>query len=159
VVALVAEGADVATVACATSDAAVAAIQGARQDSGVVHIWWLLTQLAEAARQAEFEDALQEIGLDVSARPEICDLVGAFGDAADRHFLREQGRSDFAEMAQLAAVESLTSLLGQHAASLYETTPSEVRTAARKLSTKAGFSQLAHEYFSRFIHRFLTYHL
>lgn len=77
----------------------------------------------------------------------------------DAHFRRKGGRTDIGEMAQLAAIESLTSLVGQRSKSLFGTTPAEVQKAVHDFSTKKGFSTLAHDFFSRFTQRFLTYHL
>src|SRR5439155_13379447 len=62
-------------------------------------------------------------------------------------------------MARLAAVESLTSLLSERAGGIFASGPAEIRDATQSFSTPAGFRQLYHDYFSRFIERFLTYHL
>jgi hypothetical protein len=62
-------------------------------------------------------------------------------------------------MAQMAAAEAITSTLSGTLTSLFGTTAAEVQQAVRGCSTKAGFADLAHDFFSRFTTRFLTYHL
>jgi hypothetical protein len=131
----------------------------ASEDAGLAYSVWLLAQFARAARQDDFADALREAGMVVPDAPGVFDVAASFSDAVDRRLCRTHGRTDLGEMAQLAAVESLTSLLGERSTRLYKTTPAEVAEAAYGLSTTRGFGTLAHDFFSRFAHRFLTYHL
>jgi len=160
VIALIAEGADVAEVAQATTEAALRGLELAKNNPGLVHATHLLTQVVLAARQPDFAEALGAAGMSVgSSNPDIFTLAGAFSEALDRRLYRAPGCSDISEMAQLAAVESLTGLLGRNSVTLFGTTPVEVRQAAYELSTQNGFANLAHEFFSRFTQRFLTYHL
>ena len=51
----------------------------------------------------------------------ILDISGSFNDEMDRH-LRNGGRTDVGEMAQLAASESLTAVLSERAESLFGVT-------------------------------------
>ena len=62
-------------------------------------------------------------------------------------------------MAQMAAAECLTSILTERSRSLFGTSAAEVQDATRSCSTKTGFAVLAHDFFSRFTQRYLTYHL
>lgn len=157
-VATVADGADVAAVAATTTEAAAAGLDRAQRDPGIAEPFFLLTQVVLAARQPDFAEALRDAGLPVGDAPDVYELSGGFTEAADDR-LRRTGRTDLGEMAQHAATEALTALLRAKSANLYETTPEEVRRAARDLSTQAGFATLAHEYLSCFTRRFLTYHL
>jgi hypothetical protein len=159
VVELLAEGADAGTVAVATTDAALNGLEQARGDEGFAHTVWLLTQTVLAARNADFAGALARAGVRTEQDPGVLDVAAGFSDAVDRHLRKRHSATDLGEMAQLAGVESVTELLSRHSANLFETTPDEVRTAARELSTRAGFAELAHDFFARFARRFLTYHL
>ncbi len=159
VVALIADGGDVAEIAAATTVAAVRGLKGARNDAGLSHIVWLLMNVVLAARNGHFEEALREVGLDVAEAPSVYDLLGAFSDAVDRYLHHRGGRSDIGEIAQLAAVESLTALIGARTPNLFDATAEDVKNAARQLSTQKGFATLSHDFFSRFIQRFLSYHL
>lgn len=159
VVALIADGADPAAVAAATTEAAVKGLRLARNDDGLAHTVWLLTRVALAARTEDFPAALRNAGLDVPDAPGVVDVVACFSEAFDGHCHRTGGRTDLGEMAQLAAVEALDAVLSARAANLFGTTAAEVHAAARGMSTQAGFATLSHEFFTRFTQRFLTYHL
>lgn len=159
VIALIADDADVATIATATTEAALAGLRKARNDEGLVYSFFLLGRLANAAGADDFASALRAEGLLVSDSPNVFDVVTAFSETVDQRLHLTRRRTDLGEMAQLSAVEALTGLLGQRSANLFGTTPAEVRQAAGELSTARGFGALGHEFFARFTQRFLTYHL
>jgi hypothetical protein len=159
VVGLIAKGADAPEVAAATTQAARTGLDRARGDEGLTHCILLLARLLRAAREPDFAGALCDCGLTVPPAPDLFDLVAAFSDAVDRQLTRTCGRTDLGEMAQLAAVEALTTVLGGRSDNLFGITHAEVRRAARDLSTARGFGTLAHELFARFARRFLDYHL
>jgi hypothetical protein len=159
VVTLIAEEADAATVAMATTQAAKRGMELAQSDEGLVYTTYLLTRVVLAARQSDFADALDTAGIVVPSDPDLFDILGGFSDAVDRRLRKTASRTDIGEMAQLAAIESLTHLLGQSSAELFDTAVADMRRTARQFSTERGFATLAHDYFARFAQRFLTYHL
>jgi len=159
VVGLIAGNADVAVVADATMDAAQRGLEVAARDEGLRQSFWLLSRIALAARQDDFAAALKEVGVAVPAEPSVLNIVAGFTDAVDRHLRDSRGRTDIGEMAQMAATECLTSVLTERSRSLFGTTAAEVKDAVRSCSTKAGFSEFAHDFFARFTQRYLTYHL
>lgn len=158
-IAQIAGGADAAAIADATMDAAADGLELAARDAGLRHVFRLLTQVTLAAREEDFALGLREAGVTVPPNPTLFDLLGGFAEAVDEHLLRAGGRTDLGEMAQMAAAESLAALAGSGAASLYGTTPVEVKESVYRLSTERGFAGLAHEFFARVTERFLTYHL
>ena len=85
VVSLIAGGADVEQIAAASADAAEHGLERASQDEGLAHAFWLLTQIPQAARQANFSDRLWELGLTVSSEPTLFEIVAAFTRAVDGH--------------------------------------------------------------------------
>jgi hypothetical protein len=159
VVALLEGDGTVASIADATLEAARTGLELARGDVGLSHSLYLLTQITQAARQEDFAAALAEAGLKVSAAPTTFDLVAAYSEAMDGRLRARAARTDVGEMAQLAACESLSALVAERSQGLFGTTAVEVQRAVRELSTQAGFSALAYDFFSRFFQRFLTYHL
>ncbi len=159
VVELVAENAGVSVVADATMHAAEQGLELADSDEGLRQTFLLLSQVAVAARQEDFRSALFDIGIEVPTNPGVFSIVAGFTEAVDRHLRVTRSRSDVGEMAQMAAAECLTSVLGDRSRSLFGTTATEVQVAMRSCSTKAGFADLAHDFFSRFTQRYLTYHL
>ena len=63
------------------------------------------------------------------------------------------------EMARLAAVESLVAVCRRRPKGFFDTDADNVRGALAEHATSKRFGLLAHEYFSRFLGRFLSYHL
>jgi hypothetical protein len=160
VVGLLADGGDAGAVAAATTEAALQGLELARGDEGLTYCTWLLAQVALAARTDDFADALLDrIGVPFAGPPDIYDLIAGFSDAVDRRLTKTASRTDVGEMAQLAAVESLTALLSERASHLFGSTTDDVHRAACELSTQRGFGSLAHDFFARFAQRFLSYHL
>jgi len=159
VVGLVADGGDIAAIAGATSQAAQIGLDLAENDEGLKQTFYLLTQVVLAARDSDFQSALREIGVIVPAEATAFNIVAGFTDAIDKHLRKTQSRTDIGEMAQLAAVESITATLSPKLRNLFETTHVDVQQAVRDCSTQVGFANLAHDFFSRFTQRFLSYHL
>jgi hypothetical protein len=159
VVNLITGGADVERIAAASADAAEHGLERASQDEGLAHAFWLLTQIPQAARQSNFSERLWGLGLTVSSKPTLLEIVAAFMRAVDGH-VREIGqRSDLGEMAQHAASETLASLAGRALPSLFEPTASDVQRALAKLGTSDQFSIVARDFFSRLTSRSLGYFL
>lgn len=158
-VALLADGASVDAIADATLDAAHAGLEQAMRDPGLRHVFLLLTQVVLASREDNFAIELASLGVPVKGAPSAFELVGAFTDAIDNHMAQTGGRSDFGEMAQMAAAESLTELVAARSLTLFDSGTLDVHEAVESLSTQHGFSTLAHVFFAKFTKRLLNYHL
>jgi hypothetical protein len=159
VVGLVAAGADAGRIAAASAEAAEHAIERATRDEGLAHTFWLLTQIPQAARQANFRDQLWELGLNVSSNPTLLDIVAAFSSAIDRHLQGTGKRSDLGEMAQYCAAETLASLARRELPGLFGTNAADVQKALANLGTRHRFSVLTRDFFSRLTSRSLKYFL
>lgn len=139
--------------------AAQSGFMRAAKDEGLVQSLWLLTQIIEAADGPNFSQALRNAGLTVPDNPTLFDIVGAFSGTVDNHLFEQAARTDVGEMAQMAAVETLSSMVGQETRSLFGTTPADVQNAFQKFSSSKQFSDLGREFFSRFARRYLGYFL
>jgi hypothetical protein len=159
VVELIASGAKVEGIAAASAEAAENGLERASRDEGLAHVFWLLTQIPEAARGGNFSERLAELGLQVSNEPTLLEILAAFTRAVDSHVRHGGKRTDLGEMAQLAGSETLASLLGRELPSLFGPTAADVRLAVAKLGTSDQFSILAREFFSRLVSRSLGYFL
>ena len=80
-------------------------------------------------------------------------------DAVDRYVDGARQRTDFGEMAQLAAAESLSAVAGRFLPSLFGSTPDDVQRAIGRLASGNLFGELAHDFFSRLTRRHLDYFL
>jgi hypothetical protein len=159
VVGLIEGGAGTVQIANATITAAEKQLGFAARDNGVVETIWLLTQLPLAARTSDFPAALRRCGLDVSDSPGLLEIVGAVADTIDTRMPNCQGRTDLGEMAQMAAAEVLTQVVGANVNGLFGTTPGDVQTAFSKLATVRRFSTFAKNFFARFTNKCLGYFL
>lgn len=167
VVGLIAGGASAAQVANATITAAERGLASASNDKGLVDTIWLLTQLPLAAKSDNFAASLRKCGLNVSDNPTLIEIVGALSDAIDHRLFNNKGRSDLGEMAQMAAAETISQVIGPRLPRLFGTTSDDVRDAFAKLATVKQFSTFAKDFFARlmnkcldfFLSRALSYHV
>jgi hypothetical protein len=159
VVGLLSGGADVEMIAAASADAAEHSLEAASRDEGLAHAFWLLTQIPQAARQPDFANQLWELGLNVSSRPTLLEIVAAFTRAVDTHVSERGRRSDLGEMAQHAASETITTLAGLELPSLFGASASDVQKALAGLGTSDRFTIVARDFFSRLTSRSLGYFL
>jgi len=159
VVELISGGADVRDVAAAVSAAAEGSMIDAANDPAVRSAFYLLTQIPLAARKEQFVSELRILGLRLSNGPSLVEIVSALADAVDRQVRWAGGRTDFSEMVQLAATESLNAVAGRELPRLFGTTPEDVQNALAGLGTVKQFSVLARDFFARLTRRHLDYYL
>jgi hypothetical protein len=146
-------------IAAASAAAAESALRKAHADSAFGYAFWLLTQIPLAARSPNFISSLQKLGLRTESEPTMLAVLGAFTEAVDRRIKEVGGRTDFGEMAQLAAADSLLALAGRDLPSLFSPTPNDVKLALGRLAAPNRFAMLAREFFSRLTARYLDYFL
>lgn len=158
VVGLIAEGAGVSQVAGATITAAERGLNLASGDKALVETVFLLSQLPLAARSDDFVGALRAAGMDVPDSPGVMDVVAAFSEAVDAR-VTSGSRTDLGEMAQMAATETISKVVGERAPSLFAAGPEDVRSALAALGTTTRFSGFARQFFARLTNRCLDYFL
>ncbi len=148
-------------IAAQTLKAARSTLARASYDPGVRYTFYLLTQLVLASRSADWQGELDQHGISLSDQSSVFDLTAEVQGAIDRYIgSTATGATDLSEMAQQAAGEALTSLLGTQTPTIFGDSESEdLRNALRSLSTKKGFGQLGQRFFARFVARFLNFHL
>jgi hypothetical protein len=159
VVRLLALGEEVEQIAAASSLAAESSLPRLRNDPAFVSSIWLLTQIPRAARSDDFAGALRELGLHIGPTPGLMDIASALSEAVDRQVHGTGRRSDFGEMAQLSAVETITTFAGRNLPALFGSTSAEVKLAIGRLATVDQFRHMARDFFSRITIRCLDYYL
>lgn len=152
-------GAAAEEIASKSLHASEVAFAEAAHDAGFKYTVWLLTQVTLAAREEDFSNKLNKIGLDVPERSGLFDILGAFTKHIDSHLDRQKARTDISEMCQLAAVETLSEKCIERSRTLFGTTPETIQSAFKELSTRKNFAFLARDFFSRFTYRYLNYFL
>ena len=159
VVGLLEIGAGAEDVASASLTAAERGFRRASDDLGMRYTVWLLTQVALASRKDNFSGELNRLGIKVSKTPGLFEVVGAFTKNIDDYLTKHKARSDVSEMAQFAAVETLSEKSMQRSRSLFGTTPEDVHQAIREISKKKNFASFAKDFFSRFTCKYLSYYI
>lgn len=153
------DAAAVAAVADQTLQAARGGLERAKDDPGLLYAVYLLSQVALASRESDWERRLGRLGLDLGPQSSVLDLTAEFQGAVDDWLARRRHRSDVSEMAVRAAADSLAALVAPRAQTLFGDSGEELRLAVRSLSTKAGFADLGQAFFGRFISGFLNFYL
>ncbi len=159
VVALMRGGAGAAQVANATVTAAEKGLKAAPNDTGVIETIWLLMKLPFAARSDNFAEALLDCGVSVSQEPGLMEIVAAVTEAIDAKMPNNRGRSDLGEMAQMAAAETLSEVIGGRLSGLFGSTPEEVQKEFARLGTSKQFGIFAKDFFARFTYKSLDFFL
>ena len=150
----------VEAIAAETLDASRAGLDSAKHDSGVLHAFYLLTQVTLASRRTNWEDALARYGIRLAGDSTVFDLTTEIQAAIDRHVSESSsGATDLSEMAQQSVGEALLSLADSRTMNLFRGSGDEVRKVIRTLSTKKGFGELGQRFFGRFVARFLNFYL
>ncbi|MGA2897232.1 MAG: hypothetical protein ABSE27_06510 [Acidobacteriaceae bacterium] len=152
--------ADMTGIAAKTLDAARKGLDKAVADAGVHYTFYLLTQLALAARSPDWEAALDRHGIRLANDSSLFDFTAEVQDAIDRHLRQHpSGATDLSEMAQQSAGEAITSLAATRTGNLFGGSSDDVRNAMHSFSTKKGFGELGQRFFGRFVARFLNFYL
>lgn len=159
VIDLVRLGAGSSQVAIATTTAAERGLRLAGEDPGLIETVWLLTQLPVAARSRNFVHNLRRLGVQVSDAPGLMDIVGAFSDALDARIGQSSGKTDLGEMAQMAATETLSRVVGGELPNPLEVSPADVKKEFEQLRRYDRIVVFASRFFGRLAHRTLEYFL
>jgi hypothetical protein len=119
VVTLISGGASMARIAGATSRAVERSMIEAADDPTVRQTFYLLTQLPLAARAEDFGKELRRLGLRVGTRPTLIEIGNAMMESIDQFTWRLGRRTDYGEIAQLSAVESIQAVAGRELPDLF----------------------------------------
>lgn len=153
------QGSGVGTIAASAAEAAEGDLAAAARDPALLEAFWLLTQLPLAARGPSFVGDAKRLGLNLPKDPDFLEITAALAASIDRRVADLEGRTDLGEMAQMAAIESLTSIVGPRLPSLFTPTALEVQRAIGRLSGGDHFKILARTFFARLTQRVLHYFL
>ncbi len=159
VVALIDAEVDASGIAAATLRASDSGLDDAANDPGLIHTFWLLTQVPIAARDTQFGAALRRLGMDVSDEPEVFEIVAAYTEAIDKHLLNVGGRTDLGELAQLVGAEALAAFGHDRSRSLLGESPATVQRGFRELASGTQFAAVGQDFFARLVHRYLNSYL
>jgi hypothetical protein len=150
---------DPAKIASQTSEAAHRGLDLTKKDRGVADVSYLLMKVVWSARSDDLKQELAGLGMEVPAEASLLDVVGAFDEALDTRLRRAGHRSDLAEMARFAAVDTLASLCHQETGDLFGVSTEQTQEALRRYATPDRFGTVGRDFFGKFLYRFMDYHL
>ena len=139
--------------------AAEGAIKQAKNDVGLTQSLYLLIRILQATREPNPVAALDNMGIRLSDNATAFQMISQFQDLLDKTIIKRGPRTGVTEIAQQAAGETLSSMLGSLEQSLFKTSRNEILQTLRSTSTKAGFSKLGRTFFAQFLKRFLNFYL
>jgi hypothetical protein len=159
VVRLLEDGANVPELANAVAVAAENEIIAARGDPTLASTVWLLTQLPLAARSDRYAAELAALGFPQGSDASLVNIVAGFSAAVTSQQSSASRRTDLGVLAQQAAAETLSTLVGARMRSLFGISAEDVRIELAKFATKDRFAALARDFFARLTHKTLDYYI
>ena len=151
VVSLLGNGASAEDVAQASAIAVEKELRAAANDGLFVECIRLLAMIPLAARSEDFARAMRDVGIPVGDNPGLMEILSAMGKRLDRFALEHGHRSDFGELARRSLLSTLTAQISDQLPGLFGATPSDVQTAARRLSNSNEFSHFARNFFTKLL--------
>jgi len=102
---------------------------------------------------------LATLGMTLPEKASLLDVVGTFDETVDARLRKVGHRSDLAEMARFAAVETLSNLCYQETGSLFGVSTEQTQQTLKSYATPDKFDVVGKDFFGRFLYPFLDYHL
>ncbi len=122
-------------------------------------VFFLLTQLALAARRPDLSEALNKLGIRLPDNASHIDLMVEVHRVLDETFFASDLRSDISEMAQLALGEVLAGYLRSRPRDMFADSIVQLRRDLQELGNQKTFGEVAHDFFGNFVARLLNFHL
>ncbi len=150
---------EVELIALKTLEAAETGLEKATEDIGLRYTFYLLTQLALASREDDWQETLLKDKIDISNVNSTFDVISEVQITID-DYISENGRAtDISEIAQQSFGESIGLLIENKANTLFGSGKDEIQVALKSLSTKKGFADLGQKFFGSFMTHYLNFYL
>ena len=150
----------VANIANAVERAADRSLGEAVNDPAFVEALWLLLKIPIAAKEADFQAALAQIGIHTPPDPDLTDVLSGFDDAVERARRRSRRAvTDFSLIARNAAIAALNSLTHDRSPSLWEASVEDERTTIATFASTERFGELAQGFFTNLLEGHIQYFL
>jgi hypothetical protein len=159
VVELLVDGAAPTEVIAASARAAERDLLNAAQDPVFIEAVRLLLLIPVAARSRDFGDALRLSGMQITGEVTLFNLVNATMSRLEEVRQAEGQRNDLGELAARALARTLGDCIGGELPGLFDVTPEDVQSTARKLSYSTGIAFLCRSFFGDLVGTTLSYWL
>lgn len=159
VVKLLSTSQDPERIAAATYQAAKRGLEIAKKDRGFTATVYCLIKFVWASQKPDYTDAIQQLSIWISPDDKFLDVVAAFDEGVNHRLRRIGHRTDLAEMARLAATETVVWLCQNEQKPLWDAPLENTVKRIRKYATADEFTEVGKCFFGNFLFRFLDYHL
>ncbi len=159
VIASIAAGAGIATIAGQSAKAAEHDLEAAARDPVFIEAVRLLLSIPLAARQVDFGNALRSVGLEISSEPSLMGIVMAVTARLDAVGATNSAKSDFSALATRSLTSALVDCIGSDLPGLFGPTAEDVRLSSRKFSYSNGIAVLTRTFFGTIVSSSLSYWL
>jgi len=156
---LIAHDGSVADIADQSMYAAKTGLERIPDDLGFTQTLTHIFEWADALLSRDPKRALIDDGFSIPNDPSWRDLLYSLRDRIDQSLQSSGTKSDVAEIAQNAFVESIASGMTKRTADLFEWESSTSVVAVRDLVKGRAFGTTMHEFYASFVRRYLSYYL
>lgn len=144
------------SVAAATTQAASLQLERLKRDPALAYSFWLLTQIAGAAREGDLASLLSRLGIDSSPDDSILHLVARVGDHVRAHLrTNHEDTAASAELASLSLRFALGQTIGLQGQSFFGSSLEDFQRACQRYSTRKQFGVLTKVFFGDYLSRTL----
>lgn len=134
-----------------TSQASEKVLTKSKYIDGLAHCYWLFTNIAQASRQGDFVQNLNELGINISSSDSGARILKEIFNSASKT-LKENGNiSVLDQIAVNSFKNAIHNTISTEATSLFGCDIESIQRAFKKYSTSTQVSHLGREYFSHYM--------
>ncbi len=147
---------DAAGIAAGVVVAADQRLKELGSDPSLGYCFWLLTRIAWASREPDFQQTLSKLGIEASSDTSVLAFISQLADHVQIETARNTSSGHFAELSSLALRRALSETAGQYTGNLFGATVDGLQQAFRAYSRPDEFGRLSHRFFADFFARTLS---
>jgi hypothetical protein len=157
--ALVQSGSSLSEIVSLTSQASETVLTNSRYINGLAHCYWLFTNIAQASRQGDFVQNLNELGINISSGDSGLRVLKEIFNSASSN-LKENGNiSVLDQIAVDSFKNAIHKTISDEATSLFGCDIDSIQRAFKKYSTSTQVAHLGREYFSQYMYNAFSFTL
>jgi hypothetical protein len=150
---------DARSVAGAVTVAAQRRLRDLNRDPSLTYCFWLLTQLASAARGDDFLGDVAALGIPAQPDDTVSRFLARVADHTRAQLADFPESGPFGDIAATALRQALAETVGTHGRTLFGSSVDELVFAFQRYSTPTQFGDLAQRFFAAFMGQTLRYYL
>lgn len=146
-------------ISSSTIRAANNGLEEVKYDEGLQYSFYLLSQLILKSKTDNWYKELSHLGLNINEKSTALDVEIELHSAIDDYCEANNIHSDISEIAQKAVGSTLSNLVLENSASLFNDHATDIKVALKRYSTVKGFSEVGQKFFGSFLSKYLNFYL